>query len=83
MRFLHLFSKNQGVFMGDTVHGSVKWFDPKKGYGFIERKEGEDLFCHFSVINIDGFKTLNNGQLVTFEVEKNDKGERAINVQLA
>ena len=69
--------------MSDTVHGKVKWFDPKKGYGFIERKDGDDIFCHFSVIKIDGFKTLNNDQAVTFEVEKNEKGERAINIELA
>ena len=68
--------------MSDLIKGTVKWFDPKKGYGFIERAEGDDIFCHYSSINIEGFKTLNNGQSVTFEVEKNDKGERAINVQI-
>ena len=67
--------------MSDKLQGTVKWFDPKKGYGFIERENGEDIFCHFSVITMDGFKTLNNGQAVEFEIETNDKGERAINVQ--
>ena len=47
--------------MGDKLQGTVKWFDPRKGYGFIEREGGEDLFCHFSVIKIDGYKTLKDG----------------------
>ena len=60
--------------------GTVKWFDPKKGYGFIEKEDGSDIFCHFSVITMDGFKTLTNGQSVEFEIESTDKGERAINI---
>ena len=67
--------------MSNSFQGTVKWFDPKKGYGFIERPDGDDIFCHFSSINIDGFKTLNNGQKVKFDIEKDDKGERAINIQ--
>ena len=66
--------------MSSKLKGTVKWFDPKKGYGFIERENGEDVFCHFAAITMDGFKTLNNGQEVEFEIETNDKGERAINV---
>ena len=66
--------------MSAKLKGTVKWFDPKKGYGFIEKEDGTDIFCHFSVITIDGFKTLNNGQSVEFEIESNDKVERAINV---
>ena len=55
--------------MSDKFEGTVKWFDPRKGYGFIERDKGEDIFCHFSVINVDGYKTLKDGQKVSFEVE--------------
>mgnify|MGYP006147112177 FL=1 len=67
--------------MSDKFEGTVKWFDPRKGYGFIERDKGEDIFCHFSVINIDGYKTLKDGQKVSFEVEADEaKGERATNV---
>ena len=66
--------------MGDKHQGTVKWFDPRKGYGFIERENGEDIFCHFSVINVDGYKTLKDGQKVEFEIQKDDQGERAKNV---
>ena len=67
--------------MADTIEGTVKWFDPRKGYGFIEREEGDDIFCHFSVINVDGYKTLKDGQKVSFEVESDEaKGDRATNV---
>jgi len=67
--------------MSDKFEGTVKWFDPRKGYGFIERDKGEDIFCHFSVINVDGYKTLKDGQKVSFEVESDEaKGERATNV---
>jgi len=67
--------------MADTFEGTVKWFDPRKGYGFIERENGADIFCHFSVINVDGYKTLKDGQKVSFEVESDEaKGDRATNV---
>ena len=67
--------------MGDKLQGTVKWFDPRKGYGFIEREGGEDLFCHFSVINIDGYKTLKDGQKVEYEIESDEsKGDRAVSV---
>ena len=62
--------------------GRVKWFDDKKGFGFIERKEGKDVFVHFRAINAPGFKTLNDGQEVEFEVEQGDKGLQAVNVTL-
>jgi CspA family cold shock protein len=58
----------------------VKWFSNEKGYGFIEREEGEDLFVHFSEINCDGYKTLNQGQVVEFEVTQSDKGLQASKV---
>ncbi len=60
--------------------GTVKWFSNEKGYGFIEREDGEDLFVHFSEIQIDGFKTLNEGQKVEFEVTEGAKGLQASNV---
>lgn len=60
--------------------GNVKWFSNEKGYGFIEREEGEDLFVHFSEIQVDGFKTLNEGQKVEFEVTEGAKGLQASNV---
>lgn len=61
--------------------GSVKWFNEIKGYGFISREDGEsDLFVHFSNINIDGFRTLNEGQKVSFDTEMGRKGLQATNV---
>lgn len=66
--------------------GTVKWFNAEKGYGFIANEQGgEDVFVHFSAINIDGFKTLKENQRVSFETEvdpKNSKKLRAVNVQL-
>ncbi len=60
--------------------GKVKWFNDVKGYGFIEQEGGEDVFVHFSSINMDGFKTLAEGQPVEFEVKTGDKGLSATNV---
>lgn len=62
--------------------GKVKWFDEKKGFGFIERSEGSDVFVHFRGIKGNGFKTLTEGQAVEFEVEQGQKGPQAINVQV-
>ena len=61
--------------------GKVKWFNDAKGYGFIEQEGGEDVFVHFSAIQMDGFKTLAEGQAVEFEVKQGDKGLHAANVQ--
>jgi len=61
--------------------GTVKWFNSAKGYGFIARQGGEDVFVHFKAIVGDGFKTLNEGDKVQFEVEKGPKGLQATNVR--
>ena len=63
------------------AEGVVKWFNSRKGYGFITQDEGEDIFVHYSSINMTGFKTLNEGDRVNFEVEKGDRGPVAKNVQ--
>lgn len=60
--------------------GTVKWFDNKKGYGFIKREEGEDIFVHYSAIKGDGFKTLNQDEKVSFELVEGPKGPQASNV---
>jgi CspA family cold shock protein len=61
--------------------GTVKWFNDAKGYGFISRQSGEDVFVHFSAIQSDGFRSLKEGQAVQFTVEKGPKGLQATNVQ--
>ncbi len=63
-----------------TYTGTVKWFDEKKGYGFIEREDGDDVFVHFSAIDDEGFKTLNEDQEVEFEIVEGDRGLQAENV---
>ena len=64
--------------------GTVKWFNDAKGYGFITPDDGgEDLFAHFSAINMDGFKTLNQGQRVTFDLKEGEKGKQADNIKPA
>ena len=55
--------------------GTVKWFNPEKGYGFISQEDGEDLFVHFSEIQMDGFKTLDEGDSVTFEITTGQNGK--------
>ncbi len=62
--------------------GRVKWFNNDKGYGFIDFKENEDIFVHYSAIELDGYKTLAEGQLVEFKLIETSKGYQAINVQL-
>jgi CspA family cold shock protein len=62
------------------AEGVVKWFSGKKGYGFIEQQDGDDIFVHYSSINTPGFKTLNQGEKVDFEVEDTDRGPVAKNV---
>ena len=65
------------------MQGKVKWFNAEKGFGFIERENGDDVFVHFSAIGGDGFKTLEEGQAVSFEVEEGARGPQAANVEKA
>ena len=63
------------------MQGTVKWFNEKKGFGFIQTDDGSDVFVHYSAIQSAGFKTLTEGQRVTFDVETNSKGPAAVNVK--
>lgn len=63
------------------VQGTVKWFNAEKGYGFIVGESGEEVFAHFSEIQTDGFKSLEEGQKVEYEVTKGDRGPQASNIQ--
>ncbi len=62
------------------MQGTVKWFNAKKGYGFISDAEGNDVFAHFSALNMDGFKELKDGETVEFDVVEGEKGPQAANV---
>ncbi len=62
--------------------GTVKWFDDAKGFGFIEREEGEDVFVHYSAVEGEGYKSLAEGSKVEFDVEEDPKGPRAANVKV-
>lgn len=64
-------------------NGTVKWFDESKGFGFIRRQDGSDLFVHFSALVGEGFRKLEKGQAVTFDVEPGEKGFHAVNVRQA
>ncbi|MHB0977024.1 MAG: cold-shock protein [Candidatus Aquicultorales bacterium] len=63
--------------------GTVKWFDNQKGYGFISREDGPDVYVHFTGIAIEGYKSLNEGDAVEFDIEEDPKGPRATNVKIA
>ncbi|MGC5324862.1 cold shock domain-containing protein [Brevibacillus sp. SYSU BS000544] len=62
------------------MQGKVKWFNAEKGYGFLEREDGGDVFVHFSAIKSEGFKTLEEGQAVEFDIVEGDRGPQAANV---
>ena len=73
-------SRNTGIKYMSTITGTVKWFNESKGFGFIEREGGPDVFVHFSAIKGDGFKTLSDGQKVEFTVSDGQKGPQADDV---
>ena len=66
--------------MAERVMGTVKWFHASKGYGFIAREDGKDVFVHFSAIQSEGYRSLNEGERVEFSVEESPKGPQAVNV---
>ena len=65
------------------MFGTVKWFNAEKGFGFIEREGGDDVFVHFSAIRSDGYKSLDEGQKVEFDLENGQRGPQATNVRLS
>lgn len=65
------------------MFGTVKWFNPEKGFGFIEGEGGEDVFVHFSAIRAQGYKSLEEGQKVQFDTERGQRGLQAVNVKLS
>ena len=77
-----ILERNQGEEEGGVLaNGTVKWFNDKKGYGFINENEGRDIFVHFSAIDMPGFKTLSEGDMVMFDIEESDRGPEAKNVR--
>jgi CspA family cold shock protein len=71
----------KGGFDSVKANGTVKWFNEAKGYGFIAQDSGEDIFVHYSAIKGEGFRTLNEGDKVEFEIQQGDKGKHAANVE--
>ncbi len=67
--------------MSQRIVGTVKWFNAAKGYGFITREGGEDVFVHYTAVQMDGFRTLQEGETVEFEIEMGPKGAHAANVR--
>ena len=76
----YFFSCHKEAKMSERINGTVKWFNGTKGYGFLARDGGEDVFVHFSAIQGEGFKNLQEGQKVEFTVEQGPKGPQAANV---
>ena len=74
------FRRKEGVVT--MANGTVKWFNDQKGYGFIKQEDGPDIFVHYSGIVGDGFKTLKEGDRVTFDIEQGQKGPAAVNVTI-
>jgi len=74
----HRIKRSEGM-----AEGSVKWFNDSKGFGFIQQDDGPDVFVHFSAISMEGFKTLQEGDRVTFDIVEGQKGPQAANVQKA
>lgn len=78
---LHFASPDTNIFLGgSTMKGTVKWFNAKKGFGFISDETGSDVFVHFSALQMDGFKVLDEGDQVEFDVVNGEKGPQAVNV---
>jgi cold shock protein len=76
LRNLSIYERRYSI----MTHGTVKWFNDAKGFGFISREDGDDIFVHHTSISGSGFKSLAEGQAVTFDIEKTPKGPRATNV---
>ncbi|HID62120.1 MAG TPA: cold-shock protein [Anaerolineae bacterium] len=76
----YLTGKEVHQLVAERIQGTVKWFSRDKGYGFIQREDGEDVFVHFSAIQAEGFRTLEEGERVEFTVEDSPKGPQAVNV---
>jgi CspA family cold shock protein len=76
------FHRLGGMVMAERVTGTVKWFNASKGYGFITQENGQDIFVHFTAIQAEGFRTLEEGQKVEFSVEDGPKGQQAVDVTL-
>jgi CspA family cold shock protein len=68
--------------MSERIEGTVNWFNAVKGFGFIGREDGDDVFVHFTAINMDGYRKLEEGQRVEFSIEEGPKGPQAANVEL-
>jgi cold shock protein len=68
--------------MSERIEGTVNWFNAVKGFGFIGRENGEDVFVHFTAINMDGYRKLEEGQRVEFSIEEGPKGPQAANVEV-
>jgi CspA family cold shock protein len=81
--YLNIFCHKEAITMSERVIGTVKWFNGSKGYGFIEREGGEDVFVHYSAIQSDGYRNLEEGQRVEFDVEQGSKGPQASNVTIS